>query len=115
MEPRSTNFHRFKNKGRKNYRTDYKPQGEVQKYKFMGKGHKCRWRCHKAVYCKFKKRGNSNLVESDTVITVVSEINLIGGTVKWIVDTGATRHICADHKLFQSYENIDKAENIFIG
>ena len=39
VEPKSANFDKFKNKGRKNYRSDYKPQGKVQKYKFMGKFH----------------------------------------------------------------------------
>jgi len=39
VEPRYANFDRFKNKGRRNYKSDYKLQGKVQKYKFMGKCH----------------------------------------------------------------------------
>lgn len=69
----------------------------------MGKCHECGWRGHKAVDCKSKKRGNANLVESDTIIGVVSQVNLVSNTVEWIVDTSATKHICADRRLFQSY------------
>jgi len=39
VEPRFANFDRFKKKGRKIYISDYKPQGKVQKYKFIGKCH----------------------------------------------------------------------------
>ena len=55
VEPRSTNFDRFKNKERKIYRSDYKPQGKVQKYKLIGKCHECGRHCHKVVDCKSKK------------------------------------------------------------
>jgi len=67
------------------------------------------------VDCKSKKGGNANLVESDTIIAVVSKVNLVGNTVEWIVDTSATKHTCANRGLFQSYEKIDKGVNIFIG
>ena len=33
---------------------------------------------------------------------VVSEVNLVGNTKEWWVDTGATRHKCSDKKMFSS-------------
>ena len=42
--------------------------------------------------------------------TVVSEVNLVGNTKEWWVDTGATRHICLDKKIFSSYEAINDGE-----
>ena len=54
VKPRSANFNRFKSKGRRNYKSDYKPQGKVQKYKFMDKCHECGRRGRKAVDCKSK-------------------------------------------------------------
>ena len=48
-------------------------------------------RCgHKAINCKSKEGGNANLIESNTIIAVISETNLIGNTMEWIVDAGAT-------------------------
>ena len=44
---------------------------------------------------------------------VVAEVNLVGNTKEWWVDTGATRHICSDKKMFSSYEAIN--EQLFLG
>ena len=38
---------------------------------------------------------------------VISEVNLVGNTKEWWVDTGATRHICLDKNMFSSYEAIN--------
>ena len=46
---------------------------------------------------------------------VVSEVNLVGNTKEWWVDTGATRHICSDKKMFSSYEAINDGEQLFMG
>ena len=46
---------------------------------------------------------------------VVSEVNLMGNTKAWWVDTGATRHICSDKKMFSSYEAINDGEQLFMG
>ena len=45
---------------------------------------------------------------------VVSEVNLVGNTKEWWVDTGATRHICSDKKMFSSYEAINDGEQLFM-
>ena len=46
---------------------------------------------------------------------VVSEVNFVGNTKEWWVDTGATRHICSDKKMFSSYEAINDGEQLFMG
>lgn len=43
-------------------------------------------------------------------VAVVSEV---GDTKDWWVDTGATRHICADKSLFTTYQTIE-GENLFM-
>ena len=47
--------------------------------------------------------------------TTVFEVNLVGNTKEWWVDTGATRHICSDKKMFSSYEAINDGEQLFMG
>ena len=39
----------------------------------------------------------------------------MGNTKEWWVDTGATRHICSDKKMFSSYEEINDGEQLFMG
>ena len=31
------------------------------------------------------------------------------------MDTGATRHVCSDKKMFSSYQTIDNGEQLFMG
>ena len=47
--------------------------------------------------------------------TVLSEVNLVGNTKEWWVDTGATRHICSDKKMFSLYKTINDGEQLFMG
>ena len=48
-------------------------------------------------------------------IKQVSEMNLIKNTNKWWVDTGATRHICSDNKMFSTYQSVGYGEQLFMG
>ncbi|CAN6715914.1 unnamed protein product [Malus baccata var. baccata] len=56
---------------------------------------------HRAKDCRHKKDQNSensnqaNIAE-DKFVVVVSEVNLLTNSNDWWVDTGATRHVCAD-------------------
>ena len=67
-----------------------------------------------------KKRPQANVIEVDDVsnmnlLAVVSEVNFIGSNTKeWWVDTGATRHVCSDKKMYSSYQTIDKGEQLFM-
>ena len=44
---------------------------------------------------------------------VMSEINLVGNPKKWWVDTGATRYVCCDKKMFSTYKEC--GEQLFMG
>ena len=48
-------------------------------------------------------------------IEQVFEINLVNNTNDWWVDTGATRHICSDKKLFSTYQYVGYGEQLFMG
>ena len=54
---------------------------------------------------------------SDIDLTVViSEVNLVGFNPKeWWIDTGATRHVCYDKKMFSTFEPIEIGEKVFMG
>jgi len=46
----------------------------------------------------------ANLVEGDGIIVVViSQVNVVTNVNKWVVDSGATRHICANKSMFTSW------------
>ena len=68
-----------------------------------------------------KKRPQANVTKVDDVSnmnlsTVISEVNFIGSnTNEWWVDTGVTRHVYSDKKMFSSYHNIDNGEQLFMG
>ena len=59
-----------------------------------------------------KLSGNASNISFSAI---VSEVNLMGNTKEWWVDTGATRHICSDKKMFSSYEAINDGEQLFTG
>ena len=55
-------------------------------------------------------------VSNMNLSAVVFEVNFIGSNTKeWWVDTGSTRHVCLDKKMFSSYHSIDNGEQLFIG
>ena len=48
--------------------------------------------------------------------TIIYEENLMGSNPKeWWIDTGATRHVCYDKKMFSTFEPIKTRENVFMG
>ncbi|KAB2632504.1 DNA polymerase zeta catalytic subunit-like [Pyrus ussuriensis x Pyrus communis] len=82
------------------------------------------WVCgktgHRAKDCRHKKDQNSGSsnqanVAEDTFVAVVSEVNLLTNSNDWFVDTGATRHVCADRNLFVTYQSVDGGENLYMG
>ena len=49
-------------------------------------------------------------------IVVISKVNLVGSNPKeWWIDTGATRHVCFDKKMFSTFEPIETGEKVFMG
>ena len=47
---------------------------------------------------------------------VISEVNLVGGNTKeWWMDTGATRYVCSEKKMFSTYNPVGNGGKIFMG
>ena len=47
---------------------------------------------------------------------VISEVNLVGGNTKeWWVDTGATRHVYSEKKMFSTYNPVGNRRKNFHG
>lgn len=49
------------------------------------------------------------------IATVVTETNLVGDPKKCVMDTGTSRHFCANRNLFKEFEEIPKGEQVFMG
>ncbi|XP_071912216.1 uncharacterized protein [Coffea arabica] len=79
---------------------------------------------HYAVQCRHNKgdRANGNppkvhLTEGDDIIAaVISQVNIATNVKEWVVDSGTTRHICANREAFSSYTPIgDDEEVVYLG
>lgn len=46
---------------------------------------------------------------------IILECNLIGNSKEWFVDSGATRHICANKWIFSNYKPATQEEQLFMG
>ena len=40
---------------------------------------------------------------------------MVAHNKNWVIDSGATRHICADRGAFSSYSSVDDGEQVFVG
>ncbi|GKA23169.1 pol polyprotein, partial [Tanacetum coccineum] len=50
------------------------------------------------------------------VCAMISEVNLVGtNNSGWWIDTGATRHVCADKSMFHSFRAVDNGQKLFMG
>ncbi|GJX29092.1 hypothetical protein Tco_0237171 [Tanacetum coccineum] len=50
------------------------------------------------------------------VVAMISEVNLVGtNNSGWWIDTGATRHVCADKSMFHSFRAVDNGEKLYMG
>ena len=56
-----------------------------------------------------------NGVDDINLSVVISEANLVENPKEWWVDTGATRYICADKKMFTSNSIVDNGDQLFMG
>ena len=71
---------------------------------------------HKAYQCPSKKTVEANVAEGDDIIAaVVVEANLVGNVAEWVLDTGASRHLCADRGLFTEIEDVANGGHVYMG
>ncbi|GJR53572.1 retrovirus-related pol polyprotein from transposon TNT 1-94 [Tanacetum coccineum] len=50
------------------------------------------------------------------VCAMISEVNLVGTNHGgWWIDTGATRHVCADKSMFHSFRAVDNGQKLYMG
>ncbi|TYJ98000.1 hypothetical protein E5676_scaffold487G00230 [Cucumis melo var. makuwa] len=67
----------------------------------------------------FNKQNNpqstsmANLIENE-LVAMISEVNVIGGSEGWWLDTNASRHVCHDLSIFRKYNEV-KDKNILLG
>jgi hypothetical protein len=127
--------HNNKNKKRKHFGQEF-GQGSNQDTKgghakrFKGKCFICDKPGHRAKDCRKrndqgnKKTFQANISEVGTLSkdvsdinlsAIVSEVNLVGDTKEWWVDTGATRHVCSDKNMFSKYNSVEHGEQLFMG
>ncbi|XP_019236194.1 PREDICTED: uncharacterized protein LOC109216488 [Nicotiana attenuata] len=61
-----------------------------------------------------KSRGNSTIMGA-TIVEEASTIrNLVGNPREWWIDSGETRHVCANKELFTSYAPAEPNETVFL-
>ena len=118
---------KFKKANNKGEDTKLGPKGGVsKKQKFKRKCFNCGKQGHKYVDCRLRKRNKpkeTNVVDEISkdvsyidLTVVISEVNLVGSNPKeWWIDTGATRHVCLDKKMFSSFEPMENGEKVYMG
>ncbi|KAK2372890.1 CBL-interacting serine/threonine-protein kinase [Trifolium repens] len=69
---------------------------------------------HMAKKCRNKTRpkpanlnAQVNVTEEAPLAAMITEINMVGVTEGWWIDTGATRHVCYDRAMFKTYTIAD--------
>ena len=55
------------------------------------------------------------MTESEVIAAVVYELNVVNNMIEWVVDTGATRHICSNKEMFLDYEEVIDTESVYLG
>ena len=100
--------------------------------KFKGKCYNCGKSGHMSKDCRSKKsqdkgkkkKNEAHVTEGEQLTddisemelsAVVTEANIVGNPREWWVDTGATRHICADSKMFSMYQKVDGGDHLTMG
>ena len=115
---------RYANKPNHSNNSDYKPKANnTTSFKKKGSCFVCGKPGHHAPQCRKRVRNenppkpNANLVEGDDIIAaVISQAYLVANVKEWVVDSGATRHICANKDVYSSYKPVgDGEEHVYLG
>ena len=99
---------------------------KFKKHKFQGKCFNCGKQGHKSSDCRLPKRNKpkeANVVDVITkdvsdidLITIISKVNLVGSNSKeWWIDTGATRYVYSNKKMFSTFEPTKIGVKVFMG
>ena len=93
---------------KKKYKKFSPPSGTNLTFKKKGNCFVCGKSGHHAPQCRHRAKNDyppkANLAEGeDNIVAVISQVNLVTNVSKWVVDSGATRHICANRNVFTSY------------
>ena len=119
--------HKPHSTGSKNdYNNAFKPKMTNPNFKKKkGNCYVCGKPGHHAPQCRKRMRNDNppkpqaNLVgdeNDDIIVAVISQVNLVANVKDWVVDSGATRHICANRDAFTSYSPVgDGEEQVYLG
>lgn len=58
------------------------------------------------------KPGVNMAVADDIIVAVISQANLVANMSVWVIDLGATRHICSNKIDFVSYTQVNEGEKV---
>ncbi|XP_021732277.1 uncharacterized protein LOC110699091 [Chenopodium quinoa] len=79
------------------------------------------YRCGKPGHMARKCRNMPNPVPAqasmieEPFVAMITEINLTGGSDGWWIDTGATRHVCYDRRMFKTYTEKTDDKKVLLG
>ena len=115
---------RYENKPDHNKKSNFRnfrPKGSDPTFKKKRNCFVCGKPGHHAPQCRHRARNDNppkvNIAQGeDTIVTVMSQVNLMTNVSKWVVDFGATRHICVNISAFTSYTSIGEGEeHVYLG
>ena len=46
---------------------------------------------------------------------MITEVNMLGGSNGWWIDTGASKYLCFDRTCFKSYTPVEKDKQVMFG
>ncbi|XP_077237135.1 uncharacterized protein LOC143878787 [Tasmannia lanceolata] len=103
-----------KNDGSKNLKLKKEKNFKKSGPKKKGVCFECEKPGHYKKDCRHRKTGSSsakvNLTETDVIATVMTEVNLVKNPTEWVLDVGATKHICGDQKSFYNYTIVKEGD-----
>ncbi|GJW13118.1 retrovirus-related pol polyprotein from transposon TNT 1-94 [Tanacetum coccineum] len=105
-------------------RSNSKGKGKDKKVNGQRRQWKSDYLASKLGLCKRVNPRQANMVDENVdmiamvsdVCAMISEVNLVGtNNSGWWIDTGATRHVCADKSMFHSFRAVDNGQKLYMG